>query len=44
MLSAVIDSLSAVHRMLPTVFGILSAANQVCCQRLNDKGVHMSTK
>ncbi|EEZ6178699.1 TPA: RepB family plasmid replication initiator protein [Escherichia coli] len=44
MLSAVIDSLSAVHRMLPTVFGILSAANQVCCQRLNDKGVHMSIK
>ncbi|EIY0410542.1 replication initiation protein [Escherichia coli] len=44
MLSAVKDSLPAVSDMLPSVFYMLSAANKVCCQRLNGKGVHMSGK
>lgn len=30
--------------MLPSVFCMLSAANKVCCQRLNGKGIHMSGK
>lgn len=30
--------------MLTSVFYMLSAANKVCCQRLNGKGVHMSGK
>lgn len=44
MLSAAKDSLPAVSDMLPSVFYMLSAANKVCCQRLNGKGVHMSGK
>ncbi|EHG2928438.1 RepB family plasmid replication initiator protein [Salmonella enterica subsp. enterica serovar Typhimurium] len=44
MLSAVKDSLSAASNMLLSVFCMLSAVNNVCCQRLNEKGIHMSTK
>jgi len=44
MLSAVNDMLSAVRYMLPTVLCMLSAVIDVCCQRLEPKGIHMSTK
>ncbi|HCS8181743.1 TPA: RepB family plasmid replication initiator protein [Klebsiella variicola subsp. variicola] len=44
MLSAVNDMLSAVRYMLPTVLCMLSAVIDVCCQRLEPKGIHMSTR
>ncbi|WP_405022633.1 hypothetical protein, partial [Klebsiella pneumoniae] len=40
MLSAVNDMLSAVRYMLPTVLCMLLAVIDVCCQRLEPKGIH----